>query len=329
VPLTMGAQTTLLNMYLFAGNSRGSVYQPATAKVYSCRIWQDGELVRDFYPCEGSEGVGLYDAVNGNIYYPLGGMLEHGADLTGATARWIGETPSSAADFENPNNWRILAADGVTKIDGVVPNKGMDVIVDGDVGYSFTSAVPWPVSSWKSLKFGPGAITLTSDCDWSGVGTVTLEAGTTIDLSGHILTVGGFASSSAETVSILNSGDMATVSFAVADGGTSAVNGFTFAGDILFAKTGNGSVSLRPSKFVLAADAEFQFSGVSLDLSGTTLELADPDGLAGNFVFATSDAAIAGNPTASNLPKGWKVKKSADGKSLSVVKIRGVMIIAK
>jgi len=122
---------------------------------------------------------------------------------------------------------------------------------------------------------------------------------------------------------------MATVSFAVANGGTSAVNGFTFAGDILFAKTGNGSVSLRPSKFVLAADAEFQFSGVSLDLSGTTLELADPDGLAGNFVFATSDAAIAGNPTASNLPKGWKVKKSADGKSLSVVKIRGVMIIAK
>ena len=30
-----------------------------------------------------------------------------------------------------------------------------------------------------------------------------------------------------------------------------------------------------------------------------------------------------------NLPKGWKVKKSTDGKTLTIVKIKGVMIIVE
>ena len=96
-----------------------------------------------------------------------------------------------------------------------------------------------------------------------------------------------------------------------------------------FAKTGSGSVNLTPAKLVLTAGAGFQFSGVSLDLSGTELELSDPENLLEGFAIATSDTAITGNPTASNLPKGWKVKRSADGRTLSVVRMKGVMIIAK
>lgn len=93
-----------------------------------------------------------------------------------------------------------------------------------------------------------------------------------------------------------------------------------------FAKTGSGTVSLAPAKLVLTVGVGFQFSGVSLDLSGTTLELVDPDNLSEGFTVATSDTAITGKPAASNLPKGWRVKKSADGITLTIAKVKGVTV---
>ncbi len=42
--------------------------------IYACRIWQDGELVRDYVPCQRVEDgrVGMYDLVEGRVYFSDG-----------------------------------------------------------------------------------------------------------------------------------------------------------------------------------------------------------------------------------------------------------------
>lgn len=45
----------------------------ATAKLYSCQIYDNGTLVRNFIPCKNLSGeIGLYDAVNGQFYANAG-----------------------------------------------------------------------------------------------------------------------------------------------------------------------------------------------------------------------------------------------------------------
>ena len=47
--------------------------KPANAKIYYCKIWNNGTLVRDFVPCLDSSNVPcLWDKVEGNAYYNAG-----------------------------------------------------------------------------------------------------------------------------------------------------------------------------------------------------------------------------------------------------------------
>ena len=42
-------------------------------KLYYCKIWDNGSLVRNFIPCKNTSGtLGLYDAVN-NVFYTNAG----------------------------------------------------------------------------------------------------------------------------------------------------------------------------------------------------------------------------------------------------------------
>lgn len=54
-----------------------------SAKLYSCQVYDNGVLVRDFIPCKNASGVaGLYDTVNGKFYGNAGsGSFAAGADL--------------------------------------------------------------------------------------------------------------------------------------------------------------------------------------------------------------------------------------------------------
>ena len=54
-----------LSTYLFANNISGTADQLVSAKLYSCKIYDNGLLVRDYIPALRSDGIaGLYDAVN-------------------------------------------------------------------------------------------------------------------------------------------------------------------------------------------------------------------------------------------------------------------------
>ena len=76
----------------------------------------------------------------------------------------------------------------------------------------------------------------------------------------------------------------------------------------------------------------FTTTTTGLDLSGATLELAFTPTANYTVATASGSGSFTGLPafTVNGAPlKGWKVKLSADGKTLRIVKIRGVMILAK
>lgn len=83
-------------LYLFTTNNVGSAHANlATIKLYSCQIYDNGLLVRDYVPCVNGFGeAGLYDRVNGVFYRNAGsGAFAVGAEtgevLTGSVARKI------------------------------------------------------------------------------------------------------------------------------------------------------------------------------------------------------------------------------------------------
>ena len=85
----------------------------------------------------------------------------------------------------------------------------------------------------------------------------------------------------------------------------------------------NGTLTVT-QKIRVNAGEKLTFSGVALDLTGTTVEVVDPENLTQPFVFAESTTAITGKPSAA---RGWTVRKSADGKTLTIKRSAGVKII--
>ena len=57
------------NLYLFAANVGGTVTYRSQVRCYGVKIWQDGNLVRDYRPCVKDGRPGLYDDVGKTISY--------------------------------------------------------------------------------------------------------------------------------------------------------------------------------------------------------------------------------------------------------------------
>lgn len=56
-------------LYLFATNNNGSLLHYGSFQLYSCQIYDNGTLVRDYVPCIDPSGeVGLYDLVTATFY---------------------------------------------------------------------------------------------------------------------------------------------------------------------------------------------------------------------------------------------------------------------
>ena len=75
------------NMYLFALNTAddSSKTFPSSFKLYSCQIYNGGNLVRDFYPALATDGVAcLYDKVSKAYFYNAGtGTFTAGPSISG------------------------------------------------------------------------------------------------------------------------------------------------------------------------------------------------------------------------------------------------------
>ena len=68
-----GTNATTYNIYLFwVGSKENSAYT-GVFKLYSCKIYDNSTLVRDFVPCVTSDGnIGLYELVDKKFYGNIG-----------------------------------------------------------------------------------------------------------------------------------------------------------------------------------------------------------------------------------------------------------------
>lgn len=61
------------SLYLFCVNNIGSVLRPFVGRIYSVKIYDDEDIVRDYIPCTAQSGkVGLYDLVGKRFYRSKG-----------------------------------------------------------------------------------------------------------------------------------------------------------------------------------------------------------------------------------------------------------------
>lgn len=66
---TYGTFQSTGNLFIFAASTSGTMSSPASARLYSFKLYDNGALVRDFIPCKNPDGVvGLYDFVNKKFY---------------------------------------------------------------------------------------------------------------------------------------------------------------------------------------------------------------------------------------------------------------------
>ena len=97
--------TVPANMYLFALNRNGVISEKLTGKLYSCKLYDNATLIRDFIPCKNDAGaIGLYDLVNSKFY----GNAGTGAFIAGPEVVW----PSNDAVYVKVNGiWKQI--DGI------------------------------------------------------------------------------------------------------------------------------------------------------------------------------------------------------------------------
>lgn len=58
-----------VNLALLANNQNGNITWFASAKLYSCQIYNNGTLIHDYIPCQTTAGeIGLWDDVNSVFY---------------------------------------------------------------------------------------------------------------------------------------------------------------------------------------------------------------------------------------------------------------------
>lgn len=81
-------------LFLLCDNAAGSPTSAGAALLYSCQIYDNGTLIRDFIPCKNASGViGLWDDVNSVFYQNAGsGTFTSGPEIKGANKALIDGT---------------------------------------------------------------------------------------------------------------------------------------------------------------------------------------------------------------------------------------------
>lgn len=171
--------TSTQNMYLFANNNGGTLQLPSSLYLYSCMIYDNDTLVRNFIPCKNSAGtVGLYDATNGVFYQNAGsGSFTAGPDVTytdgvvinylgsnkvvdindepvkelAKDTEWIFQAVTESGESELPEGYtqlEYIQSSGTQWIDtGFKPNQNTRVLADCDL---MSGIYPTAFGAWSS-----------------------------------------------------------------------------------------------------------------------------------------------------------------------------------
>lgn len=155
VTLTETAFSMTSNTYLFAQNSEGTMKYPASCRMYSCKIYDNDVLVRDFVPCRRSDNsVGMYDKVSGEFFANKG----TGTFIGGVV---VGVIEEEYTQRELPAGYKQLAyieSTGTQYIDiGIDASSTLEKIIEVDHEYTDLSTTQIIIGAWKnsSTRFYP------------------------------------------------------------------------------------------------------------------------------------------------------------------------------
>ena len=116
------------------GNHEGNTVYPYDGRVYSCQIYDNGTLVRDFIPCINNSGeIGLYDRVNKTFYGNAGtGVFKCNLDFANVT--WE-EVITACQTNKVPAIWNVgdqktMTIDGTNYVIDII-GKNHDEYSDG------------------------------------------------------------------------------------------------------------------------------------------------------------------------------------------------------
>ena len=152
------------NLMLLALNTAGTISGQMSAKLYSCQIYDNGTLIRDFVPCISPSGeVGLFDLVNQQFY----GNAGTGVFVSGERVNVV--LPSGYTRLT------YIESTGTQYIDtGFKPNNNTRVVLSA---YNASTSSGWTYGAWDSsssnqfafsclstysFRYGSGGVQLTT-----------------------------------------------------------------------------------------------------------------------------------------------------------------------
>lgn len=146
------------NLYLFAINNGGTVADWMPGKIFYCRLYDSGILVRDFVPCyrKSDKVAGFYDLVSGAFFGNAGtGSFVAGSDVGGS----ITVTPGGIIPQKYALRRRTMVAaqrsqDATIQIAGVFHNESNSynrVIIEG-VTYNAPQTIVLPEGTEITLQ---------------------------------------------------------------------------------------------------------------------------------------------------------------------------------
>lgn len=203
------------NLHLFAVNTNGTVdtEQIGVVKLYSCKIYDNGTLVRDFLPCKNADGtIGLWDDVNSVFYADAtGGSFASGPQSGEHTAYTVTITGSGDSEkcYARINGTTYSGASTVTVNDGdeiycyvgtsylstaKIKFNGTTVVSANNSEYTFTVVNDVQIAL-SYVRFGGISITITmsepEDPTKPGDRHNTLNNGAACDIEGGTVLIGG------------------------------------------------------------------------------------------------------------------------------------------
>ena len=157
-------------MYLFSVHNGGNSYANASMKLYSCQIYDNGTLVRDFIPCQTTDGtIGLWDDVN-SVFYGNAG--------TGTFT--AGPVIAIAADESEIKELEYIQSSGTQHLDTLFkPNNHTRVVIDFRSTFSTANSPKGLLGSRNSSDVGMFAFLYSNriDPNYNGVGkSVTVDS---------------------------------------------------------------------------------------------------------------------------------------------------------
>lgn len=175
VSFTAATFQSPVTMSLLAVNTNGTNSGMISAKLFSCKIYDNGTLVRDFVPAKriSDDTVGLYDIVNGAFYTNAGTGSFVGVIKTGPVDG-VGATIVQATSYGIDGGKTIVngTAYDITKGRTLIGGTGYDIL--------FSKSCIVTISGTGSTTGNYLSYVVINGNTYTGYATVEVESGTTI-----------------------------------------------------------------------------------------------------------------------------------------------------